>query len=165
MVRATSKEDKVASCLEKHPEWEDHRIANSCTVPIRMVRVARQQTAGVKTYPLAPTSSALKTTPQQTGGQKVGISKAEFMAQHDPTTRTRNMIAAAVKLIKPGHFIKDYELRKLAGCGDTGLWNAVASDPDEGFRKHRFQLDNSVWWTDARSRDEMLATNPKAKEA
>ena len=164
-MRAKSTEDKVTSCLARHPEWEDRRISKSCTVPVGMVRAERQRTSGVKTYTLAPSSSTPKPTPQQAGGQKVGISKAEFMAQHDPTTRTRNMIAAAVKLIKPGHFIKDYELRKLAGCGDTGLWNAVASDPDEGFRKHRFQLDNSVWWTDARSRDEMLATNPKAKEA
>lgn len=186
--------EKIKVCLGKHPDWSDARVAQACTTqvgPVRQVRgnvpVPCKQHPGYRAF-RPPQTDCLgcgkmweaKTkygkanarfsfppkpaAPAQTGGQKVGLTKAEFMAQHDPTTRTRNMMAAAVKLIKPNHFIKDYELRKLSSCGDTGLWNAVASDPDEGFRKYRFGLDGSIYWTDPKSRDEMLATNPKAKE-
>ncbi len=136
--------DRVLACLRKHPEWDDRRISKAVGAPLADVAAARKPAA--KAAPKA-----------------AGISRTEFMALYDPTTKARNTLKAAVKLIERGQFYKDHELRKLAGCGDPALWRALANDPDEGFSKYQFRMGDQVWWSDPASVADLLAQHPKAK--
>lgn len=94
----------------------------------------------------------------------VGISKAEFMAEYDPTTKTKLALRNVVREhLEDDRYIKDHELRKLAGVGDPRLWRDIADDPDEGFTKYQFEFGGTRWWTTPKSRDEMVSSNPKTK--
>ena len=147
MPPAISMEQKVKNCLSKHPTWEDTRVARTTAAPVGLIRAVRQ---GAK--PEVKTSA----------GQG-GITRAEFMSLHDPTTKMRVCLKEAVKLIGKGRFYKDHELRKMVGASDPALWRALAGDPDEGLTKYQFRMADTVWWTDPESAAAVISTHAKAK--
>lgn len=150
--------DRILNCLRKHPDWPDTRVANAMRCHIGPVREARRRSdsAARKT----PTGLPQKAAPQS------GLTKAEFMAAYDPTTKMRLAIKTAAGMITKGRFYRDHELRKMAGYGggDTSLWRSIAADPDEGFVKYQFRMGDQIWWSDPVSVTDMIATHAKAKE-
>jgi len=141
-------QDRIKLAIEKHPDWTDARIAKSFK-GCRAAEVRRLRPAGIKA------SAPIK---------KIGMSRGEFMARYDPTTRVRKQLAAAAKLIQRGIIYKDYELRREVGCSDARLWREIAKDPDEGLSELQFAVTGEgVYWSDAATVREILETVTKAK--
>jgi hypothetical protein len=96
--------------------------------------------------------------------KKAGMSRDEFMREFDPITKTRAAIQTAIEMyVESDRYIKENEMKKLAGINDPRIWRDVVDDPDEGFTEYQFDFGNSRWWTTPESRDEMIENNPKAK--
>lgn len=145
---------RIQRCMQIHPDWTDTRVANAMRCRIRPVHDARQRIGGGQ-----PSAQPVKAAIQG------GMSKTEFMAAYDPTTKMRLAIKSAIGMVAKGRFYRDHELRKMAGYGggDASLWRSIASDPDEGFTKYQFRMSDQIWWSDPGSVSDMLATHPKAK--
>jgi hypothetical protein len=95
--------------------------------------------------------------------KKPGMSEAEFMGRYDSNIRVRNLLKQAVRLIEKNRFYPDHELRRMVHCGDCRLWRDLASDPDEGFTKHQFIINEVIYWSDPESVTKILKNNSKTR--
>lgn len=96
--------------------------------------------------------------------QKAGMSRDEFMKEFDPITKARVAIQEAVEeYLEDDRYVKENEMKKLAGITDPKLWRAVADDPEDGFCKYQFEYGGFRWWTTPKSRNEMVESNHKAR--
>lgn len=148
MPPAISLEKKVKNCLVKHPGWDDTRVARSTAAPVGLIRTVRRGAVPVAKHLAA---------------SQGGITRSEFMSLHDPTTKMRQGLKEAVRLIVKGRFYKEHELRKMVGASDAALWRGLAGDPDEGFTKYQFRMGDTIWWTDPESAENLIGTHAKAK--
>jgi len=144
-----SQEDRVRACLAKHPDWKDERVGRATGARVAEIRAAR----GGK--PPAQEAAHQK---------KLGMTRGDFMAQYDPTTRVRRQLKAAAKIIQRGTIYKDYELRREVGCSDARLWREIAKDPEEGLSELQFVISGEgVYWSDKATVADILRTVTKAK--
>lgn len=175
--------ERVLACLRRHPDWDDQRVRDALNVPTQLVRDARAgnppaaRPGRCRRHPqyraMRPPRvmcadclrlwAAAAPSGRRPAVSRTGISRNEFMSLYDPTTRTRNMLKAAVKMIERGKFYKDHELRRMASCSDPSLWRALASDPAEGFTEHQFRMGDQVWWSDPASVADIIANHARAK--
>lgn len=83
-------------------------------------------------------------------GSAIGISMEEFLEEHDPTAKMRSMLKRAVAVVmdNSGRLIRDCELRREVGCGDSRFWADIARDPSEGFTKYQFKWKDDLYWSD-----------------
>lgn len=174
--------ERVRACVAKHPDWTDRRVSRAVKgATAAMAADARgpqPKAAILAACPRHPQYRAIR--PPQVSCEACqrlwaarghgrsatphgGISRAEFMAVYDPTTKARMALKAAVGTIERGRFYKDHELRRTSGCADPGLWRMLANDPAEGFTRYQFRMADQVWWSDPKSVAELLQTHPKAK--
>jgi len=107
--------------------------------------------------------ASTKEPKRQKRSKSPGLSEQELLQRYDPTEKTRHLMQQIPALIKPGRFLRDYDIRRALGFGDARLFRELARDPDEGFIKYQFVMGNEVWWTDSKTKARMLG-HYKAKE-
>ena len=92
--------------------------------------------------------------------KKRTISERDLLIETDSETRYRTNMAAALKGLKRGEYLRDFDLRRDVGAsGDASLWREVRKAPE--FIGHVMEIghgsDPAVYWGHAESVASMIA--------
>lgn len=153
-------EARVKRCFERNPGWDIRRRANGLKVRYAVIQEYMKKHGIPEQYELRGEDG-----PQKPKKRKIGISMQDFMEEHDPVTKMRATLRDAVALLSrnKGRFVKNHELRKESGCGDSALWKDIAQDPDEGFTKYQFSWHGEIWWSDEDTVAQIIKTKKQAR--
>jgi hypothetical protein len=96
----------------------------------------------------------------------VTISERNLLLETDLETRAIETLRAMFAEIKPGEYIKDFDLRKLCGCsGDQSSWRSVSQAAE--FAPNAMEIGSrsnpALYWGHPRSVASMIERNKARK--
>lgn len=118
-------EEKIKAAIERHPDWDDLRIANSCSAPIAAVRAIR---AG---EPI-PANQVLMSA--QEGAGLVSLEK--IIQKYDIKAAIERELATLPK----GKLIEENELCRRAAGTDKQRFRRTVENNEEFFKVRRIRL-------------------------
>lgn len=137
--------------IEHKDEFDDReKLIKAC---MRSLRVSRPAVLP-KLREVAPAAS---NSPRSKQG--LGLSKADFMAQHDDLTAARRAIKKGLSELGGDQVVSDADFRRFCGGPQSG-WKEAAED----FRENQFRCGGKVWWASKATVKQMIRDVRKATE-
>jgi len=96
-------------------------------------------------------------------GKRRGMTREEFAATNDFSTRTRLAIRRTVKTLRADEILKDAEFRSECGVGAGSGWRQIADEPE--FLPYQFRLgDRDYFWATPKTVEWAVQNVAKARK-
>jgi len=118
-------EEKIKGCLGRHPEWDDRRVANSCTASIEIVRAVR---AG---QPMPENS--VPAPAQEAAGL---ISLEKVIQKYD----IKSAIERELSTLPKGKLLEENDLCRRAAGTDRNRFRRTIENNTEAYKTRRVKV-------------------------
>lgn len=163
----TSNSPTIREWLEsKRPKYTDRdKLITDCVEALGCTRKAVRN----KLAHIWPANTVGNRRPATARGKHGGLTRGEFMARHDPTTRARLAIRAGIERMPVGEsadqdeILDDATFRtefcdRLPAAG----FRTVAEEPE--FTAYQFRVGDRIYWTTPRNKEWLLRKNSRARD-
>jgi hypothetical protein len=130
-MRAISLEEKIRGCIERHPDWDNVRIANAIGTRRGNIAAFREGRA-LNIAAFIPVPAASTTLPTESGL----ISLDKVLQRYD----VRSAILRELVLIPKGKLISEVELCQRAAGTDKNRFRRTVENNEVEFRPLRIKL-------------------------